>query len=262
MLRKWFFAGALFAASISSAHAAYTPFSINLNYQGGLSSSQLTIFNQAKSFWQNQILGYSGPVKFTPGLTINTFAQNIDGLGGTLGSAGPSGGVHNSGTGLNNILYATQGNMQFDTADLNWLESNGQLFDVVVHEMAHVIGFGTLWTYNSLYVNNSGQYTGSYAVDMYKKEFNATTNYVPVELNIGPGSDNGHWSENWLGGERELMTSYLSSTPFLSLTTLASFRDLGYEMAYTVLPEDVPAPLTGVLVLMSVSLLWTRRRHS
>lgn len=266
MLKKTIIASAIFIASVTSAHASFIPFTLSLNYNGGLTSSQLNIFESARLFWESQILGYDGAINFTPGLTVNTSAVSIDGVGGVLGSAGPTAGFYNNGKGLNGILYATQGVMQFDTADLNWLEQDGRLFDVVVHELAHVIGFGTIWTHNNLYVNGSGQYTGAYATQMYQQEFGATTNYVPVELNIGPGSDNGHWAENWLGGSNELMTSYLGATPFISQTTLASFRDLGYVMAYTfntppdttLPPQDVPTPFLGFIGLGA--LLWSSRK--
>lgn len=264
MLKKWLFATCVVASSMSSAYADYTPFTLSLNYQGGLSTSQLAIFENARQYWENQIIGYDGPVNFQTGLTIDTIAQAIDGQGGVLGSAGPTGGYYNTGAGLNGKLYATQGSMQFDTADINWLEGNGRLIDVVIHELAHVIGFGTLWTHNGLYTTGSGQYTGSYAVNMYQNEFSATTNYIPVELNAGAGSDEGHWAENWLGGTDELMTSFLNNTPFMSLTSLASFRDLGYAMAYTLdtvdAPSDVSIPFGAGALL--AGFFFMRRRQT
>lgn len=251
------------AASLSTAaNASYSPFSVKLNFQGGLTSSQMTIFEEAKSFWENQIIGYDGPINFTPGLTIHASGQNIDGQGGVLGNAGPNAGFYNNGAGLNGKLYAAQGEMRFDTADLNWLETAGKLLDVVIHELAHVIGFGSLWTHNGLYTNGSGQYTGAYAVQMYQTEFSATTNYIPVELSIGAGSNDGHWAENWLGGTNELMTSYLGTSPYISDTSLASFRDLGYLMAYTLnnveQPNDVPAPIGAGL--LAIAFFLTRRK--
>ena len=35
--------------------------------------------------------------------------------------------------------------MRLDTDDLDSLETQGLLGDVILHEMGHVIGFGTLW---------------------------------------------------------------------------------------------------------------------
>jgi hypothetical protein len=36
--------------------------------------------------------------------------------------------------------------MSFDTADLDRMEADGCLQDVILHEMGHVLGFGTLWS--------------------------------------------------------------------------------------------------------------------
>ena len=35
--------------------------------------------------------------------------------------------------------------MQFDTADLAEMEADGSLVRVIIHEMGHVLGFGTIW---------------------------------------------------------------------------------------------------------------------
>ena len=266
MYKKWLITTCLYATLSTAAQAAYTPFTLNINYQGGLTSSQISIFEQARGFWESQIIGYDGPINFTPGLNVSAVGEAVDGVNGVLGSAGPTAGYYNTGSGLNGKLYATQGAMRFDTADLGWLETSGKLLDVVIHELAHVIGFGTLWTHNGLYTNGSGQYLGSYAVSMYQNEFSATTNYIPVELNIGPGSDNGHWAENWLGGSNELMTSYLGSEPYISNTTLASFQDLGYLVSYALnnveIPSDVPTPAGIAALGLGLMLIGAKRKRA
>ena len=61
----------------------------------------------------------------------------IDGAGGVLGSAGPCL-IRDTGP-------TAVGRMRFDTADLASLEGGGQLDEVVLHEMGHVIGIGSLW---------------------------------------------------------------------------------------------------------------------
>ena len=35
--------------------------------------------------------------------------------------------------------------MELDAADLDWIETNGALEAVILHEMGHVLGIGTLW---------------------------------------------------------------------------------------------------------------------
>src|SRR5207302_10832308 len=64
--------------------------------------------------------------------------DSIDGPGKILGQAGP-------------CFIRTQGRlpivgiMHFDTADVANLENSGQFKSVILHEMGHVLGFGTIW---------------------------------------------------------------------------------------------------------------------
>ena len=53
------------------------------------------------------------------------------------------------------------------------------------------------------------------------------------------------------------MTSYLGTTPYLSDTTLASFQDLGYLMAFTLNGDDNPNDVSvpAGLGLFSLSLM-------
>ncbi len=60
----------------------------------------------------------------------------IDGAGKVLGQAGPCF-IRNS-----NRLTVI-GIMKFDTADLPNMQANGTLNDVILHEMGHVLGFGS-----------------------------------------------------------------------------------------------------------------------
>ena len=140
--------------------------------------------------------------------------------------------------------------------------------------MAHVIGFGTLWTFNGLYVDNSGKYTGAHGLASYKTEFgNALATFVPVELGGGGGTANGHWNEVNNGAgltgivdgqgrdmQRELMTGWLNSATFVSQTTAAQFRDLGYNVNLLAVPE----PGSWALLLVGMPLAgiaaWRRRR--
>lgn len=56
-----------------------------------------------------------------------------DGPFNILGSAGPTRTVRKGG-----FVYATRGEMEFDSADLNVLADDGDLVSTIVHEMAHV----------------------------------------------------------------------------------------------------------------------------
>ena len=206
----------------------------------GFSRSQRDSFAAAEAFWESVIIGYA------PGITQTTLPFSarklgLDGSGGILGQAGPTGSVTEGG-----FVISTGGSMIIDAADISLLSEDGQLTDVITHEIGHILGIGTLWDVNGLYVNNSGQYTGSFGLHAYQTEFDAGASFVPVELDGGVGTANGHWDElaSVFDPEgrpltEELMTGFLGSEPYLSQTTIQSLRDLGFEV---IDPPDVPLP--------------------
>ena len=57
--------------------------------------------------------------------------------------------------------------MQFDTADMAMMETGGMLQGVIMHEMGHVLGIGTLWQSQGLVSGVGGAnpvYVGANAV--------------------------------------------------------------------------------------------------
>jgi hypothetical protein len=130
--------------------------------------------------------------------------------------------------------------MQFDVADLNALETSGRLGAVILHEMGHVLGIGTLWSHLGLLQNPS---TAAAPLDTYFTGAGAIAGFnaiggntytggqkVPVENTGGPGTMNGHWRESVL--QNELMTGFLNSNVAnpLSVLTARSLADLGYAV--------------------------------
>lgn len=259
----------------ASAETPPVPFSITVNYSG--EAAYEAAFNQAAAIWESLIPNYldgrQGTGFFT-GLTITASVTNIDGAGGILGSAGPqTGGYDNSG-----YLLATTGQMQFDSSDISSL-SESVFQSVILHEMAHVIGIGTLWTYNGLYnasaasvndPNNNqvvGQYTGAGGLLGWQVEYDPAATYVPVEKGGGTGTANGHWNEGDGGGPTgyistitgqdssfELMTGWLNPGSTIGEVTKGSLLDLGYDVV--VVPEPAWFALTGL-----AGFAWTLRRR-
>ena len=192
-----------------------------------MTASQQQVFVQAADRWEQIIIGdvpdatYNGT--FVDDILIDGSAQPIDGPGGTLGQAGPTNLRPGS-------LLPIRGIMEFDTADLNQLEANGSLFDVIVHEMGHVLGIGTIWQGLGLLQGAGGsnpRFTGTQATAQYNSIFGNTETSVPVENTGGQGTRDGHWRESIFGNE--LMTGFLNSgvNP-LSRVTVGALADMGY----------------------------------
>jgi hypothetical protein len=247
-------------------------FDIEVNFVSGLTPSQQAIFSQAEAMWESVIIGYlPGGTTFEGPLVINATGAAIDGVGGVLGSAGPTS-IWDDGS---DYLVSIEGAMTFDTADLANMETSGILDEVIAHEMGHVIGLGTLWNpstfgfpgYQEVYVDGSGQYTGAAGLAAYKSEFSQpAAAFVPVELGGGAGTADAHWNEGDGGGltgitngdgkdmRNELMTGWINSPTFLSQTTISSFEDLGYEVT--------PEPATMSLLAIGALAIMRRRRRA
>lgn len=257
------------ALLLSSNMANAGLLTLEVNNNGGLSQSQFSVFDQAIVQWADILTGIQSAFDLT--VSIDASGVPIDGQGGTLGSAGPRTAITDPNLGY---AYASTGVMQFDTADLDNMEAQGTLFDVIFHEMAHVLGFGTLWDTNSfggafagtqsVYVDGSGQYTGAYALAEYRQEFDPDAMFVPVELNGGPGTADGHWDEDWEGGSEDVMTGFLEGSTRLSRTTIASFADIGYTTNVThgspTNATAVSAPATLGLFALGMGLIGLRRK--
>lgn len=175
------------------------------------------------------------------------FAQldSIDGPGATLGQAGPC--IIRSASRLTVV-----GRMQFDTADLALLQANGQLDEVAVHEMGHVLGFiPNIWDDLGLIAGENTDQTrflGEGAVARYEQLAGPPRTSVPLEdgQNGGGGAD-AHWEEDVF--DNEIMTGVLQAATAnpLSVLTIAALWDMGYVVdmgqaeAYTL----SGAPLTA-----------------
>lgn len=202
--------------------------------------------------------------------------SNIDGPGSTLAQAGPCWVRTPQGAPSTAIL----GVMRFDSSDFGDLPASA-LNEVILHEMAHVLGFGTLWNRNGLIVNPScpdtdGQgggdcrasdppgpdtrFIGLEGSEAYQALGGVLGADVPVENGdgtaAGPGSRDGHWREIIFG--TELMTPRIQggrANP-LSVLTAASLTDMGYLVDYAQvdnydLPGQAPFP-SGVPLLVDV----------
>ena len=230
------------------ADAAATPFTIDLQFRTVATAAQRTAFFNARARWQ-QVISADIPDISLAGNTTNCGGvvprgtvddvrilvelDSIDGVGNILGSAGPC------------IIRFTSrltavGVMRFDTADLATLQNNGSLGDVILHEMGHVLGYGTLWDQPQFnYLNgactSSQNYDGALAVAAFTGSNGGVGSTIPVE-NFQPdpqdcnnGTRDSHWEEDVF--KSEIMTGFISGTVRpLSLTSIQSLADLGYTV--------------------------------
>lgn len=196
----------------------------------GLTASQRTIFEQAAAKWESIIVGdlpnasYFGTI--VDDVLIAASSAPIDGAGRILGQAGPD--AFRSGSRL-----PYHGSMEFDSADLASMQSNGTLLAVILHEMGHVLGVGTIWSSRGLLAGagtSNPRFTGSQAVAAYNQIFGTSVSGVPVENTGGSGTRDSHWRESTF--TTELMTGWVGpgyNMP-ISRITVGSLADLGYSV--------------------------------
>jgi hypothetical protein len=255
--------------SDTSAAAVYT---IQIQYYGPTpTATEQAAFNTAVTKWQSIIYQHVGPpVQVTDAgnqcgagepavnqtvtdVLILAKFDSIDGPGKTLAEAGPCFIRVSNGLTLLGIMV-------FDTADVASLITSGQLNDVVLHEMNHVLGFGTLWNQApnaclQLPSNPPGTIQDTYfSCAKGRAAFDSmggtsytgggssppAGNKVPVENcgtspyvspTCGALTANGHWREVVFGNE--LMTGFINSgSNPLSVLSVAAEEDLGYTVNY------------------------------
>jgi len=239
--------GAVFNAKGKASAAG---FDINLRFVAMPTVTQLATFNAAATRWETIITSDLTNIPLTVGagscssavpinetiddLMITVRLEPIDGPGQVLGSAGP---CFTRTTGGLPILGA----MRFDTADLANLEAAGSFGNVILHEMGHVLGIGTVWQSRGLLLNPSlpsspgadTHFTGAQALIGFNNIGGSTWtggSKTPVEnTQGGNGTRDSHWREGVL--QNELMTGFLNggSNP-LSQLTIRSLADLGYTV--------------------------------
>ena len=237
---------------------ASTTFDITPRYVGSPLSHHVSAVQEAADLWKRIITGdipdltvtaaNSGCGTGMPGrdetiddIVIWMRITTIDGVGGVLGRGGPC--ILRGGSGL-----PAMGVMELDSADMN----NSFMRRVIVHEMGHALGFGTIWSNRSLLLGAGSPdptFSGPEAINRFNSV--GGTNYsgakVPVENTGSPGTRDAHWRESVFGPE--LMTGLLDTpSDRLSVVSVGAMQDLGYTVNFNaaevyVLPPITPAAL-------------------
>ena len=164
------------------------------------------------------VYGSKGGPKSVDDILIVAELGNIDGAGNVLGQAGPTA-VRTAGS------LPVTATMKFDIVDVNAMGL--EAFEaVVLHEMSHSLGFGSIWSRLGLVTD--GLFTGQNALAEYL-ELGGSGSGVPVEQDGGGGTAGAHWDEETF--DNEMMTGYLNDGPnYYSAMSAASFKDLGYTI--------------------------------
>ena len=219
-------------------------YDIQFVFGPNITNSQKQVFINAANRWEQVIVGDlptvtvnkptnacgQGEPAFSGTLTdvdIVIYAEvgPRDGAGGILASAGPCLLRSNSGGGL-----TTYGVMNFDSADVGIPNFS----DVILHEMGHVFGIGTLWTRFGLtnYTQGSCPSNPRYSGESARAEWLALggSGNVPVEQDGGGGTRCGHWDEETFGNL--LMTGFLNSNSSNPLGKMepGTLEDMGYTV--------------------------------
>ena len=227
---------------------------IEVRFMGGLSASQQAVFTTAAARWMDIITEDLPPVRVGnqtfSGVRIDAQSQLIDGpgMGGRniLGQASPTA------IRLGSLLPAT-GLMQFDSFDLMTLEANGQLKDVIIHEMGHVLGIGSLWQRHGLVrqaVMNNPVFLGRAAAAEWSALIGEDQRLIaaPIANMGGSGSAGAHWRESRL--LNELMSPSINpGVNPISRLTIASLQDLGYTVNFDA-AEPFQLPSSSNLVAL------------
>lgn len=221
-----------------------------LRWQGALINSLAPINGELSALAAECGLGFEGgPVSIT-GVHIFVQLEEIDGPGGPdgniLGQAGPCS--------IRDDTSPYLGVMTFDTFDLVELEDSGSLETVILHEMGHVLGVGSLWGLAGLIEspslpNNPGVdtfFTGLRATSVFFELLGGQIfegNVVPVENNAQFGSSDSHWREAVVVDE--LMSPRLGGpgeVAPMSRLTIGSMGDLGFYEANELAADDWALP--------------------
>lgn len=214
-------------------------FDITFRFLGTPTAEQQSLVRQAGARWElaitgdlpevnasipaGQCLAASPAVSRTvDDILIDIEVVAIDGPGGIIGQAGPC---------WTSDYMPFFGALQVDSADAAGLVSSGLFDEVVVHELAHILGLGTLWSYGRTLIDESNSSQYRFVGPAASTEWSALGGVgrgVPIEMTGGAGTQYSHWSEATF--DTELMTGWIDNTNQISRLTIGSLADLGYTV--------------------------------
>lgn len=224
-------------------------FDITLDFAQNMADKYKKTFQDAAARWQSIITADIPDYGNIDDVKIKATIAEIDGIGKVLGSAGPT---------LMRLpsYLPIKGEMTFDIVDVDWMIGQGIFNEVILHEMCHVLGLGTLWEQKGLKLG--GDYIGENALREYQQYQKlqgivpAATN-VPLEDRGDTGTIGAHWRESIF--DTELMTGWSedSGTMPISKITVGGLADLGYLVDYNkadpyLIPTRLVSPVKDIVL--------------
>lgn len=231
------------SASFTVAPGSGEPFDITLSGLDDLDPGVAAAVSSAAARWEQVIVaglpdtssypswcddpdGYTMPASIDD-LLVHVQVVPLDGTDGALAVAGPD-----------CILLegerALTGVVSIDSADVAGMLADGTLVDVLIHEMGHVLGLGTLWdtgdwgTRHLISGSGSGdpRLTGPAASAEWQRL--GGSGDTPLENSGGSGTTEAHWRESIFGNE--VMTGWIDPDAPLSRVSVAALADLGFNV--------------------------------
>ncbi len=206
-------------------------FNIEVNFLGEWDATLAEAVTHAADFLSDLIQNNTA-LDSSADLTIDMALIDIDGESGALGSSTVTDTWGDSYTPSESLI-------EFDVADATSYYEQGLWDDIVLHEMIHSLGFGTVWQNEGIVevtTDESGEtvaeYSGESASALEPTEAEAPV----VETDGGTGTAYGHWDEE--AYDNELMTGTIDENNYLSDMTYGALEDLGYEIDYTIDVSD------------------------
>ena len=142
------------------------------------------------------------------------------------------------------IGLPSQGTIKIGSSDFIYEEYD--ITALAVHEIAHVLGFGTLW-YDEVgfledvmapwnqygdgnIIDENGNYIGNYALEAYSEYIGSPQEFIPIEQDFGEGSAKSHWNYEEFDWEIMSYAQDPDNAGILSKITIESLKDIGYDI--------------------------------
>lgn len=156
------------------------------------------------------------PVNGVDDIYIAVFVKSVDGKGKRFAEAGPSK-IH---TGPRIV----SGYVTIDSDDLETALEKNIFMPLMMHEIGHVLGLGTLWDYLGD-VKDGSTYIGTSGLDAWHNDIGCSG-----DLPLASARDTFHWNESCLRYEVMTPTLNYNKPGLFSPVTLGALEDLGYTV--------------------------------